>query len=95
LILLRVAIKFGHTYIKNLDVAAQILVAKTFLENRHSNANFSQKNNCNFFYDFNFLYLLYCIIGVTEDQFKETWTRPGTVGIDRDNGSMVVAKARM
>ncbi|XP_061360783.1 isocitrate lyase 2 [Gastrolobium bilobum] len=31
--------------------------------------------------------------GVTEEQFKETWTRPGTVDIDR--GSMVVAKARM
>ncbi|KAL5056346.1 hypothetical protein RYX36_037028 [Vicia faba] len=33
--------------------------------------------------------------GVTEEQFKETWTRPGAVGIDGDNGSMVVAKARM
>ncbi|KAJ7981309.1 isocitrate lyase [Quillaja saponaria] len=31
--------------------------------------------------------------GVTEEQFKDTWTRPGTV--DMDDGSMVVAKARM
>ncbi|KAL9297588.1 hypothetical protein ACSQ67_023484 [Phaseolus vulgaris] len=32
-------------------------------------------------------------VGVTEDQFKESWTRPGAVDIDR--GSIVVAKARM
>ncbi|KAK3184352.1 hypothetical protein Dsin_031638 [Dipteronia sinensis] len=31
--------------------------------------------------------------GVTEDQFKETWTRPGAVNIDE--GSVVVAKSRM
>ncbi|KAK9225958.1 hypothetical protein WN943_011004 [Citrus x changshan-huyou] len=31
--------------------------------------------------------------GVTEDQFKETWTRPGATNIN--NGSTVVAKARM
>ncbi|XP_058734868.1 isocitrate lyase 2-like [Vicia villosa] len=33
--------------------------------------------------------------GVTEEQFKETWTRPGAVGINGGNGSTVVAKARM
>jgi hypothetical protein len=48
------------------------------------------------YYDFYFnFYFLCCFVGVTEDQFKETWTRPGAVGIDRENGSMVVAKARM
>jgi hypothetical protein len=48
------------------------------------------------YYDFYFIfYFLCCFVGVTEDQFKETWTRPGSVGIDRENGSMVVAKARM
>ncbi|KAK2650041.1 hypothetical protein Ddye_017530 [Dipteronia dyeriana] len=31
--------------------------------------------------------------GVTEDQFKETWTRPGAVNINE--GSVVVAKSRM
>ncbi|XP_027347858.1 isocitrate lyase 2 [Abrus precatorius] len=31
--------------------------------------------------------------GVTEEQFKESWTRPGAIDIDRS--SMVVAKARM
>lgn len=31
--------------------------------------------------------------GVTEEQFKETWTRPGATNIN--NGSVVVAKARM
>ncbi|KAL2328335.1 hypothetical protein Fmac_021762 [Flemingia macrophylla] len=31
--------------------------------------------------------------GVTEEQFKESWTRGGSVDIDR--GSMVVAKARL
>ncbi|KAJ8749320.1 hypothetical protein K2173_018803 [Erythroxylum novogranatense] len=32
--------------------------------------------------------------GVTEEQFKETWTRPGAVGVG-DAGNEVVAKARM
>ncbi|KAJ7948168.1 isocitrate lyase [Quillaja saponaria] len=31
--------------------------------------------------------------GVTEEQFKDSWTRPGTVGMG--HGSVVVAKARM
>lgn len=31
--------------------------------------------------------------GVTEEQFKETWTRPGAMDIDE--GNVVVAKARM
>nr|KYP36999.1 Isocitrate lyase 1 [Cajanus cajan] len=31
--------------------------------------------------------------GVTEEQFEESWTRPGAVDIDR--GNMMVAKARM
>jgi hypothetical protein len=48
------------------------------------------------YYDFYFIfYFLCCVVGVTEDQFKETWTRPGAMGIDRENGGMVVAKARM
>lgn len=32
-------------------------------------------------------------VGVTEEQFKESWTRPGAVDID--GGTTVVAKARM
>lgn len=32
--------------------------------------------------------------GVTEDQFKETWTRPGSDGVS-DGGSLIIAKSRM
>ena len=40
-----------------------------------------------------FFFLITCFVGVTEEQFKESWTRSGAVNIDR--GSIVVAKARM
>ncbi|OMO72312.1 hypothetical protein COLO4_27682 [Corchorus olitorius] len=33
--------------------------------------------------------------GVTEEQFKETWTRPGTMNNIGNEGDLVVAKARM
>lgn len=31
--------------------------------------------------------------GVTEEQFKESWTRPGAVGLGE--GAVMVAKSRM
>lgn len=33
-------------------------------------------------------------IGVTEEQFKESWTRPGAAGMGEGTG-LVVAKSRM
>ena len=33
-------------------------------------------------------------IGVTEEQFKESWTRPGAAGMG-EGTSLVVAKSRM
>ena len=33
-------------------------------------------------------------VGVTEEQFKETWTRPGAAGMG-EGTSLVVAKSRM
>lgn len=33
--------------------------------------------------------------GVTEDQFKETWTRPGASSSDMSNGAVVLARPRM
>ena len=40
-----------------------------------------------------FLFVFYLFPGVTEEQFKETWTRLGAV--DMVDGPLVVAKARM
>ena len=40
-----------------------------------------------------FLFIFHLFPGVTEEQFKETWTRPSAV--DTVDGPLVVAKARM
>ncbi len=37
---------------------------------------------------------LFVFAGVTEEQFKETWTRPGAVNMG-EGTNIVVAKARM
>lgn len=40
------------------------------------------------------IFVVFCMAGVTEEQFKQTWTRPGTVDMG-GGGTVVVAKARM
>lgn len=40
------------------------------------------------------LFVLHDYAGVTEEQFKESWTRPGTAGLGA-GATVVVAKARM